>query len=104
MPPSGLGVKQASDFPKERWVRTTLFDGTTPYIGFTYVDRTKGNSIKGEDISGLASAEIKAKFQARLPSSTMSPIPAGHPVTPLTTDEIKEYELPEAPDWMASYR
>jgi hypothetical protein len=24
-------VKQAADFPKERWVRTVLFDGQTPY-------------------------------------------------------------------------
>ena len=100
----GEPVKQAADFPKERWVRTVLFDQKTPYIGFTYVDRTKGNSIKGENIARLSPAEIKARLHADFPSSTMQPIPEGHPMTLLTPEEIKEYDLPPAPDWLSFYK
>lgn len=100
----GEPVEQAADFPKERWVRTVLFDRKTPYIGFTYVDRSKGNSIKGENIDGLTSAEIKARLHADFPSSTMQPIPAGHPLTPLTAGEIAEYDLPAEPEWYSFYK
>ncbi|HVK75769.1 MAG TPA: hypothetical protein VM734_20705 [Kofleriaceae bacterium] len=100
----GEPIKQAADFPKERWVKTVLFDGKTPYIGFTYVDQSKGNSIKGEQIDGLSPAQIKERLHAAFPSSTMQPIPEGHPITPLTPEEIAEYGLPAEPAWLAHYK
>ncbi len=100
----GEPVKQAADFPKLRWVKTVLFDGKTPYIGFTYVDKSKGNSIKGEPIANLTPDQIKDKLHAKFPRSTMSPIPEGHPITPLTDDEIKQYDLPAEPEWVSFYK
>jgi len=100
----GEPVKQAADFPKNRWVRTVLFDGKTPYIGFTYVDPSKGNCIKGEEIAGLSPEELKTRLHADFPSSSMEPIPEGHPMTLLTPEEIKQYDLPAEPAWVAYYK
>jgi hypothetical protein len=100
----GEPIRQAADFPKHTWVRTELFGSRKPYIGFTYVDRTKGNSIKGEEIDGLSPEEIKTRLHAKFPSSTMQPIPAGHPITPLTPEEIAEYDLPAEPEWLSFYK
>lgn len=99
-----LHIEQDPKFPRERWVRTTLFDRRTPYIGFTYLDRGKGNCIKGEDVAGLDDAAIKAKLGARFPSSTMAPIPLGHPVEVLSPEEVAKYGLPAAPEWLAYYK
>jgi hypothetical protein len=100
----GEPIEQDPAFPKHKWVRTVLFDGKTPYIGFTYVDATKGNSIKGEQIDGLSEAEIKKRLHADFPSSSMQPIPAGHPITLLTADDIKKYDLPAEPAWVQYYK
>jgi hypothetical protein len=100
----GEPVKQAADFPKERWVHTVLFDGKTPYIGFTYIDPQKGNCIKGEEIAGLSHDQIKARLHEKFPSSSMEPIPEGHPMTLLTPAEIKDYDLPAAPEWLSFYK
>ena len=100
----GLRIAQDPKFPRERWVRTVLFDRRTPYIGFTYYDRVKGNCIKGEDVAALDDTAIKAKLGAKFPSTTMAPIPPGHPVEPLTSDEIAKYGLPAAPEWLAYYK
>lgn len=99
----GEPIKQAADFPKDRWVRTVLFDGKTPYIGFTYVDASKGNCIKGEEITGLSDDQIKKLLHADFPSSSMEPIPEGHPMTLLTPEEIKKYGLPAKPEWVSYY-
>ncbi|MCW5805662.1 MAG: hypothetical protein KIT31_25050 [Deltaproteobacteria bacterium] len=99
-----LHIEQDPKFPRERWVRTTLFDRRTPYIGFTYLDPGKGNCIKGEDVSGLDDAAIKAKLGASFPSSTMAAIPLGHPIQVLSADEIAKYGLPAAPAWLAYYK
>jgi hypothetical protein len=96
-------IKQAADFPKDRWVRTVLFDGKTPYIGFTYVDPSKGNCIKGEEITGLTDDQIKERLHAKFPSSSMEPIPEGHPMTLLTPEEIKKYDLPDKPEWVSYF-
>ena len=93
-----------AEFPKHRWVRTEMFGSKKPYIGFTYIDKTKGPSIKGEDVSGLSPAQIKEKLHAKFPSSTMQPIEDGHPITPLTDAEIKELELPAEPEWASFYK
>lgn len=100
----GEPIEQDADFPKYKWVRTVLFDGKTPYIGFTYVDARKGNCIKGEEIEGLSKAEIKARLHEKFPSSSMEPIPAGHPITLLTPAEIKLYDLPAEPEWVSYYK
>jgi len=34
----------------------------------------------------------------------MQPIPEGHPITPLTPEEIAEYGLPAEPAWLAHYK
>ncbi|MBA3461184.1 MAG: hypothetical protein H0T46_14565 [Deltaproteobacteria bacterium] len=93
-----------AEFPKHRWVRTEMFGSKKPYIGFTYIDKTKGPSIKGEDISGLTPAQIKEKLHAKFPSSTMQPLDEGHPITPLTDAEIKQLELPAEPEWASFYK
>jgi hypothetical protein len=99
----GDPIKQDPNFPKDRWVRTVLFDGKTPYIGFTYVDASKGNCIKGEEITGLSDKAIKKLFSGGFPSSSMEPIPEGHPMTLLTPEEIKKYGLPAKPEWVSYY-
>jgi hypothetical protein len=91
-------------FPDHRWVRTEMFGSKKPYIGFTYTDKTKGPSIKGEDVSGLTPAQIKEKLHAKFPSSTMQPLEPGYPLTPLTDAEIKELELPAEPEWVSFYK
>jgi len=98
----GEPVKQAADFPKEQWVRTTTFDGK-PFLGFTYVDRSKGNSIKGEPTDGVSPKELSKKLNG-FPGYTMQPIPEGHPLTPLTPAEVKKMGLPNPPDWLAHFR
>lgn len=111
-PPPEVAKKEAppppppptAEFPKYRWVRTELFGTKKPYIGFTYIDKSKGPSIKGEDVSGLTTAQIKEKLHAKFPSSTMQPIEEGYPVTPLTDAEIKELELPAEPEWVSFYK
>jgi hypothetical protein len=99
----GEPIKQDPAFPKDRWVKTVLFDGKTPYIGFTYIDKQKGNCIKGEDIHGLSHDEIKKRLHEKFPSSSMEPIPEGHPMTLLTADEIKDYDLPAKPEWVSYF-
>jgi hypothetical protein len=94
-------------FPVNKWVRTQLFGGGKEVLGYTYVDRSKGNSLKGEVLDGLtieAAADKIKKAPGHFPSMTMQPIPAGHKVTPLTPDEVKQLGLPEPPDWLASYK
>jgi len=93
----------AGGFVKERWVRTVMFDRKTPYVGFTYIDPSKGPSIKGEVVKDLSPADLKAKLASKLPSSTMSPLENDHPMTPLTAEEIAELGLPEKPDWLQFY-
>jgi hypothetical protein len=34
----------------------------------------------------------------------MEPIPAGHPITLLTADEIKTYDLPATPSWLEFFK
>jgi hypothetical protein len=100
----GEPVKQAADFPKLRWVKTTLFGTKKPVIGFTYVDPSKGNSLKGEIVDDLKGAELKAKLGGgNRPGMTMSPIPEGHAMTLLTDAEIKELGLVAKPDWLTFY-
>jgi hypothetical protein len=103
-PPPPPPPPPKAEFPKHRWVRTEMFGSKKPYIGFTYIDKTKGPSIKGEDVSGLTPAQIKEKLHAKFPSSTMQPLEPGHPITPLTDAEIKELELPAEPDWVSYYK
>ena len=98
----GDPVKQAADFPKEKWVRTTTFDGK-PFLGFTYTDPSKGNSIKGEPTDGVSDADLSKKLNGA-PGYTMSPIPEGHAVTLLTPEEVAKLKLPSAPAWLSFYR
>jgi hypothetical protein len=100
----GTPVKQSDKFPANRWVRTELFGSRKPYIGYAYAERSGRHGIKGEDVSGLSDEQITAKLHASFPSSTMAPIPEGHPITPLTDAEIKKYGLPAEPDWVQHYR
>lgn len=99
----GEPVKQAADFPVERWVRTTIFGSQEPFIGFTYRDRSKGNSIKGVPAAKLSKAELAEKLKG-VPTHTLQPIPAGHPITLLTPAEIAELHLPAAPDWLGYFK
>ena len=98
----GDPVKQSADFPEEAWVRTTTFDGK-PFLGFTYTDPSKGNSIKGETTEGVADEDLSKKLNGA-PGMTMSPIPEGHPLTPLTPEEVAKLKLPTAPAWLSFYR
>ena len=98
----GDPVKQAADFPKEKWVRTTTFDGKA-FLGFTYTDPSKGNSIKGEPTEGVSDDDLSKKLNGA-PGYTMSPIPVGHAVTPLTPEEVAKLKLPSAPEWLSFYR
>jgi hypothetical protein len=96
-----LHVEQDSAYPVKTWVRTTTFDGR-PFLGFTYVDSMKGNSMKGEPTEGLSDAELSEKLNGA-PGYTMSPMPAGHEVTPLTEAEIAALKLPAQPEWLSFY-
>jgi hypothetical protein len=98
----GHPVKQAADFPKEQWVRTTTFDGK-PFLGFTYVDRSKGNCIKGEPTDGVAPEVLSKKLQG-FPGYSMESVPAGHAMTLLTPEEIKTLKLPTPPDWVSFFK
>jgi hypothetical protein len=98
----GDPVKQAADFPKETWVRTTTFDGK-PFLGFTYTDPSKGNSIKGMATEGVSDEDLSKTLNGP-PGITMSPIPEGHALTPLTPEEVAKLKLPSAPEWLSFYR
>lgn len=90
-------VTQDPSFPKDRWVRTVLFDGKTPFLGFTYVDDLKRHAIKGDVVTELPGDPER-------PSATMMPIPPGHPMTVLSDDEIRERKLPNRPSWLRFYQ
>jgi hypothetical protein len=98
MAKTSAALAPAPSFPAKTWVRTTMFDGT-PFVGFTYVDRSKGPSIKGVPTAGLTKAEWAQKLRAP-PTHTLQPIPEGHAVTPLAKAEVEDLGLPTPPEWL----
>jgi len=99
--PTPKSAVTAQEFTAKLWVRTTMFDGS-PFIGFTYIDRSKGPSIKGVPTKGLTEAEWARKLRAA-PRHTLQPIPKGHLVTPLTSAEVRKLGLPARPGWLAMF-
>ena len=93
----GTPIAQDPSFPRDRWVRTVLFDGKTPFLGFTYVDDLKRHAIKGDVVTDIPGDPER-------PSATMMPIPAGHPMTLLSDDEVRERKLPNRPSWLRFYQ
>lgn len=67
-----------------------MFGSENPYIGFTYIDKSKGPSIKGEDVAGLTPAQFKEMPHARFPSSTMAPLDEGPSGSRTSSDRRRE--------------
>jgi hypothetical protein len=77
-----------------RWVRMALDDKPEPMIGFVYLDRTAGLSLRG-DFESAAELATRPMMTVRLPYPSE--------MERLSADEIERRALPAQPSWLSLY-
>jgi len=88
------------DFPEKRWVRVKFRNSVI--LGFAYVDKMAGPSIKGASVSPPLTPEKidrivnEARATVRVP-----PFPI--PIEPLSEEEVRQLGLPTVPSWYTEF-
>ena len=88
------------EFPNGKWVRVSVRNSTI--LGFAYVDRDAGPSIKGRAVRDPITPDQVTRVLNE-PNATVRPAGFAIPMVVLTDEETRALGLPSPPDWYVRF-